>query len=167
MSSLDSFVTVGGSKYGDPNGPYLANNALYVGGFASGSWTGTPFSQPSSAITSAIPGAGVTWNGTWDDVKTRAISLAGLTGRMDVQGNAASSSYGAWFAHLVVAGDGPFSVTITEWKAWTNWNLMSTGTSYGRQSDPPLNTTFTVPAPGAAALALGCVRRPGLRRRFR
>jgi len=161
MASLDSFVTVGGSTYGDPSGPYIANNSLMQAGFGSNSWTGTPFSPPANSIVEAEPGGRLFWRGEYDDAKTRAISLAGFAGRIDVQGNAATSSYGAWFAHLVVAGDGPFSITMSNWNAQWNWNLQQfSSASYVRIGDPELNTTFIVPAPSAAVvLAMAGMRR--------
>ena len=148
MSSLDSFVTLGGSTYGDPSGPYLANLSLLPSGWPTGTWNGTPISPPATSI--ASHGVALGWSTLASDVKSRAISLAGFSERIDFEGTAATSTSGAWFAHLVVAGDGPFSVSMVSWHAL--WTRSGDGvlSSYGR-ADAQMNDTFTVPAPAAAA----------------
>lgn len=157
--SLDSFLTLGGSQYGNPAGPYYANLSLFPSaGWSSGTWTGTPLSAPSNSLTSDVT---ISWAVISTDTKARGISLAGLEGRMNVQGNAAGSNWGVWFAHLVVAGDAPFNVTFGTWGAYYQDSPYYTQTYVdGGQ------LSFTVlPAPGAiAALAFaGLARR---RRRF-
>ncbi len=156
MDSLDSFVTLGGSTYGNPSGPYLANGSLLPGFWPTGTWNGTPWSAPANSI--AVPaGEGrLGWSTVSTDAKSRAIILEGLGDRIAVQGLSASSSYGAWFAHLVVAGDGPFQITMSDWLAAWCANVGSNPTDY-----PPVgaNATFTVPAPGALALFLCAGRR--------
>lgn len=158
--SLDSFLTIGGSQYGDPTGPYYANLSLFPSPWPTGAWIGTPTSAPSNALVSDRT---ISWSVIGSDTKARGISLAGLEGRMDVQGNGSASTWGVWFAHLVVAGDAPFSVALGTWGATYQNTLNGFGVTYATGAQ----LSFTVlPAPGAlAALAIAGAARS--RRRSR
>ena len=157
--SLDSFLTLGGSQYGNPAGPYYANLSLFPSaGWSNGTWTGTPPSAPSNSLTSDVT---ISWSVISTDTKARGISLAGLEGRMNVQGNAEGSNWGVWFAHLVVAGDAPFNVTFGTWGAY-----YQDSPYYTRTYVDGGQLSFTVlPAPGAIA-ALACAGLAPRRRRF-
>jgi hypothetical protein len=157
--SLDSFLTLGGSQYGNPAGPYYANLSLFPSaGWSNGTWTGTPPSAPSNSLTSDVT---ISWSVISTDTKARGISLAGLEGRMNVQGNAEGSNWGVWFAHLVVAGDAPFNVTFGTWGAY-----YQDSPYYTRTYVDGGQLSFTVlPAPGAIAV-LACAGLAPRRRRF-
>ena len=157
--SLDSFLTLGGSQYGNPAGPYYANLSLFPSaGWSNGTWTGSPLSAPSNSLTSDVT---ISWAVISTDTKARGISLAGLEGRTNVQGNAEGSNWGVWFAHLVVAGDAPFNVTFGTWGAY-----YQDSPYYTRTYVDGGQLSFTVlPAPGAIA-ALACAGLAPRRRRF-
>lgn len=147
--SLDSFLTIGQTDFGDPSGAIFANPGTLPAGWAGGSWIGTPLSAPSNEITGTLDRA---WAVYGSDVNNRRVSLAGLQGRIDVHGDAAGEEFGVWFAHLVLVGTGPAQVTFGGWGAQWFGGLGPSGTGDYRSS--PLDLSFTVPAPGVAALVL-------------
>ena len=151
--SLDSFFTIGESTYGDPSGQSYANLSLFTSLFPTGTWTGSPFTPASNSIAVDLDCG---WFTQSYDTNNGAVDLSGLQGRVNVHGNGATSQYGTWFAHLVIAGTGPATVNIGYWNA-----LYLTPSSIREYAPIRLNSSFTVPAPGALALlaAAGAVRR--------
>jgi hypothetical protein len=151
--SIDSFVTIGGSDLGDPAGPFYANNGLLTSSWPTGAWTGTPFSAPSNQFSSAVT---VGWFVLVSNEQARAQDISGLQGRMDVFGSPSAGDLGVWFAHLVVAGDSPFSVSLGGWGARYAELPLWNAETYIDSAD----LAFTVPAPGALSLlAAAALRR--------
>jgi len=152
--SLDSFLTVGETNYGDPTAPMSANLALYTYLFPSGTWNGSPFLPASNSIAVELDCG---WFTFVNDTSNGAVDISGLQGRINVHGSGATSTYGTWFAHLVIAGTGPATINIGKWGA-TYFRPIGTTAEY---KAIPINSSFTVPAPGALALLGGA----GLARR--
>jgi len=152
--SLDSFLTVGETNYGDPTAPMSANLALYTSLFPSGTWNGSPFLPASNSIAVELDCG---WFTFVTDTSNGAVDISGLQGRVNVHGSGATSTYGTWFAHLVIAGTGPATVNIGDW----NGNYFRSNGSSAEYKPIRLNSSFTVPAPGALALLGGA----GLARR--
>lgn len=152
--SLDSFFTVGESTYDDPSGQTYANLSLFTSLFPSGTWNGTPFTPASNSLAVELDCG---WFTFVTDPNNGARDLSGLQGRMNVHGSGATSQYGTWFAHLVIAGTGPATVNIGTWGA----TYFTPSGSTREYASIRLNSSFTVPAPGALALlaAAGAVRR--------
>ena len=152
--SLDSFLTVGETNYGDPTAPMSANLALYTSLFPSGTWNGSPFLPASNSIAVELDCG---WFTFVTDTSNGAVDISGLQGRINVHGSGATSTYGTWFAHLVIAGTGPATVNIGYWNA-SYFTPIGSNPEY---APIRLNSSFTVPAPGALALlaAAGAVRR--------
>lgn len=152
--SLDSFLTVGETNYGDPTAPMSANLSLFTSLFPSGTWNGTPFTPASNSLAVELDCG---WFTFVTDPNNGARDLSGLQGRMNVHGSGATSQYGTWFAHLVIAGTGPATVNIGTWGA-----TYFTPSGSTREYAPiRLNSSLTVPAPGALALlaTVGAARR--------
>jgi len=152
--SLDSFLTVGETNYGDPTAPMSANLALYTSLFPSGTWNGSPFLPASNSIAVELDCG---WFTFVTDTSNGAVDISGLQGRVNVHGSGATSTYGTWFAHLVIAGTGPATVNIGDW----NGNYFRSNGSSAEYKPIRLNSSFTVPAPGTLALLAGA----GLARR--
>lgn len=154
--SLDSFLTVGRTSYGDPSGSTYANPDVVQVGFPSGTWVAAPISAPANAVPA---------NASWFSSQilnpaAQPESLAGLQGRVDVNSGAAGTGYGVWIAHLVVAD---LSATI-------DLNLKALHKDAPSIGPPTMITivqgSFTVPAPATGAvLAMVAAAIPRRRRR--
>jgi hypothetical protein len=145
--SIDSFMTVGASRYaGDP--------AIYAGSTTSGdpnfngtSWNGSPASMAAGSVP-ALAGW-YTNDPTSDTLFAEDLSL--VAGER--QG--AAGGFGVWCAHLVLAGTANETIT---WSAVATTKNLSTGVA----EQVGNSQTFAVPAPGAAVLLAGvglCARR--------
>jgi len=152
--SLDSFLTVGESTYDDPSGPSYANLSLFTSLFPAGTWTGSPFTPQSNSLAVELDCG---WFTFVNDPNNGALDISGLQGRINVHGSGATSQYGTWFAHLVIAGTGPATVNIGKWGA-SYFRPIGTTAAYWPIS---LHSSFTVPSPGALAVlaAAGIARR--------
>lgn len=158
--SLDSFVTIGESTYGDPSGRTYANVSVQSSSFPSGAWSGTPFGPSSNSISASDPGCA--WFNDSIDPSTAAVALSGLPGRVSVAGTGATSEYGVWFAHLVIAGTGPANIDIGQWNAYFQYWPES---GYPSFSSSRIDSSFTVPVPGAvSAIGLAVLGFGGRRR---
>ena len=152
--SLDRFFTLGESTYGDPSGQTYANLSVFPAFFPVGTWIGSP---PTPASNSLALEVDCGWFTDSSDTNNGTVDLTGLQGRINVHGSGATSQYGTWFAHLVIAGTGPATVNIGDWNA--TWFTPSG--SIPKYAPNRLNSSFTVPAPGALALlaTVGAARR--------
>lgn len=163
LDALDSFVTIGGSDYGDPSGTFYANNALIPAGWQPGSWTGTPNSAPSSQYVNDYQSG---WLAPSLDRSATARSLGGLEGRMNLFGSSSASAWGVWLAHFVIAGDSSATISLRNWRAYYSDSLGSAYRVYQTPDFTP-NLAFVVPAPGAvAALAIAGLARSRRRKAF-
>jgi len=161
MDSIDSFMTIGGTDLGDPSGPNYANTTLSATttGCPPGTWVGTSLSAQSNQLD--IPtGYALGWATSNGDPLGVVKPIADIPGRINILGDTSASIYGAWIMHLVIAGNDPCTISFG--------NLKLTGKRNGQyafvypnSSSPGAEATFTVPAPGpAAVLALaGLTRR--------
>lgn len=156
--SLDSFLTIGETNYGDPSAPMSANLSLYTSLFPTGTWNGTPLTPPSNSISVDLDCG---WLTHFSDTSNGALDISGLQGRINVHGSGATSQYGTWFAHLVIAGTGPATVNIGYWNA----NYFRPIGTISQYSPIRLDSSFVVPAPGAAALLAAAVAGRGRGRR--
>ena len=158
--SLDSFVTIGESTYGDPSGQTYANVSVQSSSFPSGTWNGTPFGPSSNSISASYPGC--SWFNDSINPSTPAVVLSGLGGRVNVAGAGTTGEYGTWFAHLVIAGTGPATIDIGQWNAYYQFWPFAGFYDY---SSSTVDSSFTVPAPGAiSAIALAVLGLGGRRR---
>jgi hypothetical protein len=135
--SIDSFMTIGASRYaGDPT-VYAGITTAGDPNFTGTSWSATPASAP--AVT--VPNLAGWYSADPTDASLLAENISGLTGlRVGTAGN-----FGVWVGHLVL---GTVSTQTISWQASATTKDLTTNVTQ------QLNYTrsFVVPAPGAATL---------------
>ena len=135
--SVDSFMTVGASRYAGDTTVYAGVTTAGDPNFNGTSWNATPASAPATGV----PNLAGWYSTDPTDSSLLAEDLSGLTGlRVGTAGN-----FGVWVAHLVL---GTTSTQTIGWQA--SATVKNLGTNVSQQIN--FSETFTVPAPGAAAL---------------
>ena len=153
--SDDSFMTAGGTNFGDPTGEfYASSNTNADPNFTGTSWNGNPASAPATTI----PALAGWYTGDPTSADNNSESLAGLVGRVNGTG-AASATRGIWCAHLVLAGNNKVIGTDFTFGAFASIKDGVTG-----QTTQAGSSFAAVPAPGALAL-LGVAGLASRRRR--
>ena len=149
--SLDSFMTIGASRYaGDPTvyaGETTAGDPNFTG--TPGAWNATPASLPFGSIP-ALAG----WYAS--DPPSSSLLAEDLSQVSGLRLGAAGS-HGVWVGHLVLSGTANQSIS---WSAYGTVKDLSTGNT----QQLLFTEVFAVPAPGAMGL-LAVAGIAGARRR--
>jgi MYXO-CTERM domain-containing protein len=141
-NSDDSFMTAGGTNFGDPAGDfYASSNTNGDPNFTGTSWTSTPV----SAAATTIPALAGWYTGDPTSADNNAESLAGLVGRVNGTGGA-GANFGIWCAHLVLTGNKVIGTDFT----FSAFASIKDGVS-GAVSQSS-SSFAAIPAPGALAL---------------
>jgi hypothetical protein len=139
----DSFMTAGGTNFGDPTGEfYASSNSNADPNFTGTSWSATPVSPAATTI----PALAGWYTGDPTSSDNNAESLAGLVGRVNGTG-ASSANFGVWVAHLVLAGNNKVIGTDFTFSAFASIKDGVNGSVSQAQS-----SFVVIPAPGAIAL---------------
>jgi hypothetical protein len=158
----DSFMTAGGTNFGDPTGDFYASgNTSADPNFTGTSWNGNPASAPATTI----PALAGWYTGDPTSSDNNAESLAGLVGRVDsvpssTTPGGAGAQFGIWCAHLVLAGNNKVIGIGGDFTFGAFASIKDGVTGQTTQGF----SQFIVPAPGAIAL-LGVAGLASRRRR--